>query len=71
MHLSYHSLKVPLGIVVWVTTSYHDCALEGTFDMVDVHKRMLRFSEVDLTYPLWISLRSIRAVDMTCPAHSS
>ena len=63
MLLKYHHLSIPLGKFIRVETSYHYCALFGTFDMVDVKVRMIRFSEIDLTYPIWIQLKAIRKVD--------
>ena len=67
MILQWRTLNIPLGKVVWVRTSYHYCSLEGTFTMVDVKHRTLRFVEVDLTYPLWLSLREILSVSIDAP----
>ena len=63
MLLKYHHLSIPLGKLIRIQTSYHYCALFGTFDLVDVKPRMIRFSEIDLTFPIWINLNDILHVD--------
>ena len=63
MLLQWENLTIPLGVLLWVETTYHSNKLQGTFDLVDATCRTLRFSEVDLTYPLWISLEDVVSVE--------